>query len=199
MNSSECPSNDTSIDLEINDIQLVGSLKILIITELDYIGGGNMYKRKLARFYKAKGEADSAAVICVKTNRSAQDFANVQTFCVIELGLPLIPISDNMDALIPQVISQLINVNAPNRRQKNPFKFGIPQRNNGKANGGLGNTTRGQILNTLSSISGIGENKATSLIEKFGSISNVALASKEELSAVVGESVACKILNFFGS
>ena len=47
-------------------------------------------------------------MICVRTEAAISDFAEVQSFCVIELGLPLIPIAD-LDQ-IPQLLTQLILV-----------------------------------------------------------------------------------------
>ena len=88
------------------DFKLPGGCFVCIITEADYIGDCKSFKLSLAKFYKSY--KNSAIVICVRTEASITDFGAVQTFCVIELGLPLIPVG-NLDQ-IPQLVTQLILV-----------------------------------------------------------------------------------------
>ena len=137
-------------------------------------------------------------MICERAHPSSGDFSNVQTFCVVELGLPLVPIGENIDRHLPQVILSLIDVSNPTRRRKNPFKFGAPVikkgRNKDKV---LVNSTEQQILKTLQSIPGLGEKKAKTLLQKFGSIYNIADQNAKALAKVVGVSTATSVCEFF--
>ena len=62
-----------------------------------------------------------SVVICARLADSQADFNNVQNFCVIELGLPFIPVSENIDSQMTQVILQLIDTSNPSKRRKNCF------------------------------------------------------------------------------
>ena len=75
-----------------------------MITEADYIGDCKSFKLSLAKFYKSYKNF-TAVVICVRTEASITDFGPVQIFCVVELGLPLIPVN-TLDQ-IPQLVIQL--------------------------------------------------------------------------------------------
>ena len=88
------------------DLKLPRGSTILIITETDYIGGCKLFKQTLAKFFKA--HKASSIVICIRTEASSEDFALVQNFCVIELGLPLIPLNDLNQ--LPQLIGQILQV-----------------------------------------------------------------------------------------
>lgn len=179
-----------------SDIELPGGVHILIITESDYMGT-NTYKRRMARFYKATKNCSSSIVICAKSAISAKYFQDLQIFCVIELGLPLIPIADNIDVHLPQVIAQLVNVTDPRKIKKNPFKFGIIQKENVKPKNDAICSTSADLTKTMCTIPGINEMKAKLLIEKFGCIVNVSEATLKDLSEIVGESAAFKIKYFF--
>ena len=137
-------------------------------------------------------------MVCERAHHSSGDFSNVQTFCVVELGLPLVPIGENIDRHLPQVILSLIDVSNPTRRRKNPFKFGVPVKINGRNKPKiLVDSTEQQILKTLQSIPGLGEKKAKTLLQKFGSIYNIADQNAEVLAKVVGVSTATSVCEFF--
>ena len=129
------------------------------------------------------------------------DFNNVQKFCVIELSLPFIPIPENINRHIPQVILQLIDVSNPTKRRKNPFKFGVVPKNKKdvKKPGIIVESTEMHVCKTLQTIPGISEKKAKLLIEKFGSIYDISDQSVETIAKVVGVSTATSIYNFFRS
>ena len=91
----------------VADFKLPGNCFVCIITEADYISECKNYRVSLAKFYKSYRNL-STVVICVRTEAAITDFDEVQTFCVIELGLPLILIAD-LDQ-VPQLLSQLVLV-----------------------------------------------------------------------------------------
>ena len=140
-------------------------------------------------------------VICARSSDSGEDFNNVQNFCIIELGLPFIPIPENVNRHISQVLLQLIDISNPCKRRKNPFKFGVVVKNkkeNKRQNLIITNTEQ-QISNTLQTIPGMGEKKAKLLLQKFGSIYEISNQQADTLAKVVGVSVAKSIYNFFNS
>lgn len=53
------------------------------------------------------------------------------------------------------------------------------------------------VLSTLEQVPGLGGVRATALLEKFGSIENVAAAEEKALAEVVGAGVARSVHNFF--
>lgn len=200
--SSSFNSNANSIsklsattDLE-SDIELPGGIHILIITESDY-KGTNLYKRRIARFYKATKNFSSSIVICAKSASSAKDFKDLQIFCVVELGLPLIPIAENIDMHLPQVISQLLSTTDPTKNRRNPFKFGIIQKDDLKSKNDVICNTSADLAKTLCTIPGLNEIKAKILIEKFGSIVDISNATLKDLSEVLGDNAAFKVKYFF--
>ena len=140
-------------------------------------------------------------VICIRSADSHGAFFNVQIFCVIELGLPFIPIGENVNLHITQVLIQLIDTSNPTKRRKNPFKFGIvPQTKKcNKKQNTIVNSTEQSLSRTLQTIPGTGEKKSQLLLQKFGSISEISLQSAETLAKVVGVSTATSVYSFFNS
>ena len=59
---SQLPNHSLSA-LDPTDLELPGGLSILILTESDYTGGSSLYKRRLARFYKAKKSPGNIEII----------------------------------------------------------------------------------------------------------------------------------------
>ena len=121
---------------------------------------------------------------------------------MIELGLPFIPISENLNHQITQAICQLIDVSNPSKRRKNPFKFGVtPQcKTESKKKSTLTITsTEQQTIKTLCTIPNLGDKKAKQLLHKFGSIYEISNQSAETLSKVVGVSTATSVYNFLNS
>ena len=115
--------------------------------------------------------------------------------------MPFIPIGENVNRHISQVILQLINVSNPTKRRKNPFKFGnVPQnKKDHKKTNAIVDSIDQQICKTLQTIPGMGEKKARLLIQKFGSIYDISNQSAETLAKVVGVPTATSIYNFFRS
>ena len=141
-----------------------------------------------------------SVVICTRSIDSVRDFNNVQNFCVIELGLPFIPIGENINRHISQVILQLINVSNPSKRRKNPFKFGtLPQNKKDHKKANIVETADQQICKTIQTIPGMGEKKARLLIQKFGSLYDISNQPAETLAKVVGVATANSTYNFFRS
>lgn len=166
------------------DFKLLGGrCYILILTEADYIGNCKAYKVALARFYK-NHKNSSPIVICLRSEASAPDFSLVQNFCVIELGLPVIPISDLKQ--VPQVISQVISTNS----KVNPFKFGLPKEKN------LNNFDK-DLVKLVQTIPGLGDKKARTLLEKLPSLNQIAQAEQSQLSNIVGLASARAVRSYF--
>jgi len=183
-------SNNVSIvsGLESQADLEVAGLSVLILTEPEFAGGNSLFKRRLAKFYSVKKGVDSV-VVCVRSPQTQpRDFFAVQTFAVIELGLALIPIADNLERHLPQLLLQLLNVQ--DKKKKNPFKLGLKAK--AAAKGPLG-----EALGTLQSVPGLGENKAKALLEKFGSLQAVGEADATSLTPVVGHASANSIVRFF--
>ena len=121
---------------------------------------------------------------------------------MIELGLPFIPITENLNHQITQVILQLIDVSNPSKRRKNPFKFGVTPQNKteSKKKSTLTITsTEQQTIKTLCTIPNLGEKKAKQLLHKFGSIYEISNQSAETMSKVVGVSTATSVYDFLNS
>lgn len=55
--------------------------------------------------------------------------------------------------------------------------------------------SKSQIVSALSSIKGVGEKTEQRLLLHFGSVARIAAASPDELAALVGRSLADRILN----
>lgn len=177
---------DNQLDLESGE-----DLSVLILTEPEYVGAGNtLFKRRLAKLVTSKASsAAHAVVIVVRSARTPpQDFLNLQLFCTVELGLALIPISDNLDKHLPQLLVQLIT---SRKKKKNPFKLGAPKSNCAKK-GALG-----PILTTLSTVPGLSDKKAKDLVERFGSLKAIATAEVADLAPVVGKATANSVHLFF--
>ena len=143
-----------------------------------------------------------SVVICSRSPDSIKHFNDVQNFCVIELGLPFIPITENINHQITQVILQIIDVSNPSKRRKNPFKFGVTPQNKteSKKKSTLTITnTEQQTIKTLCTIPNLGEKKAKQLLLRFGSIYEISNQSAETMAKVVGVSTATSVYNFLNS
>eukprot|EP00095_Tigriopus_kingsejongensis_P008763 snap_masked-scaffold92_size382268-processed-gene-2.17 protein:Tk08763 transcript:snap_masked-scaffold92_size382268-processed-gene-2.17-mRNA-1 annotation:"unnamed protein product" len=173
------------------DFRPCSDILVLLLTEADYVGGdGKRFKQRVARFY-AKRSHCQAVVVCQRSELTSLDFLGVQEFVVIELGLALIPISDQKE--LPQLLSQLSVV----KSKPNPFLLGRQSHKGSPA--GLGVTVHKELLSTLTSIPGLGEKKARVLLQECHSLSQLADKSVSDLSRVVGPSQAQSVHNFFHS
>ena len=170
------------------DILLPIGGSVLIVTELEYVGGCTSYKRRLAKFYAATKGVDSV-VVCVKSQQTPQeDFGALQCFSVIELGLALIPTAENLDKHLPQLLLNIITHNDPGKRKKNPFRYGTKRPVESVADCGI------HCLTTIPSIT---TGLAKVLLNNFGSVERVSKATIEELSLAVGLACARCIFKFF--
>ena len=169
-------------------MELPSGTGVLILTEPEYAGGSHVYRRRLAKLYSTK-KTDSA-VICVRSDRTPfEDFQPVQTFCVIDLGLSLIPISDQLDRHLHRTIAQLPASHHPAKRSKNPYQFGA---NRGTL------TSYDRAKGCLAAVSGsLGERKAEALLKNYGSLEGVRKADFKTLAQVVGPGPSKTIRRFF--
>ena len=119
------------------------------------------------------------------------DFLSLQVFCTIDLGLALIPISDNLDKHLPQLLAQLIT--SRRKKKNNPYKLGQTRSTGSSSRKG----PLGPIVTTLLTIPGLNEKKAKDLVANFGSVQAVAKADVRDLTSVVGQSTATSIHSFF--
>ena len=156
----------------------------MIITEPEYIGGSKTFRTSLAKLYKA--HRNCGVVIGIRTEASHSDFAVVQNFCAIELSLPLIPVSDLNQ--VPQLVFQLVQT-GPGKKV-NPFKFGLPKDKQ------TGSVDR-DLIQTVQTVPGVGEQKARILLEQIPSLQKIAQADQDQLTKVIGPNSAKVVLDFF--
>jgi len=160
----------------------------LIIPEIDYVSGQKEYKKNIAKFFKfVKGQ--SSFVICVRSEVTANDFTGVQTFCVIEVGLPLIPVRD-LDQ-IPQQVQQIF-LSDPSKNRINPFKFGLSKSTDSTKL----NINDREIIKVLQTIPGLGDKKANQILEKYNSLQEIVKADQDQLAKVVGPGSANAIWSY---
>jgi len=170
----------------VADFRLPGGCFVCLITEADYIGDCKSFKLSLAKFYKSYKNF-TAVVVCVRTEASITDFGPVQTFCVIELGLPLIPVN-TLDQ-IPQLVIQL-TLTEPARKKVNPFKFGLPK-------GHQVPSTDQNLIKILQTVPGLGDKKARLLLENLPSLQLIIKADQDKLKKILGPGSANAVWNFF--
>ncbi|XP_054856665.1 Fanconi anemia core complex-associated protein 24 [Eublepharis macularius] len=164
--------------LGIVDFHLSNRTCILYISEADLVAG-NAFKRRLVRFRNASSL--QGIVIVEKTQISDQYFPAVQKFVVLELGMALLPVTNQEEAA--QVIIQLVQEQAKDRAC-NPFLKKASQ------------LLETSVFQTVQQIPGVGKTKALLLLEKFGSIHQLCNASIQELEQIVGRAVAQQIHTF---
>ncbi|KAF6077445.1 FA core complex associated protein 24 [Phyllostomus discolor] len=114
---------------------------------------------------------------------SEQYFPAIQKFTVLDLGMVLLPVANQVEAscLIIQLV--LEQTKEPN---KNPFlrkkQALIPEPS---------------LLRTVQQIPGVGKVKASLLLQKFPSIQQLSNASIQELEQVIGRAAAQQMHAFF--
>lgn len=174
----------------VADLKLPGDCFVLIIHETDYVGGCKDFKKKLAKFFKCY-KTKQSIVICQRTEVTATEFVLVETFCVIDLGLPIIPVK-NLDQ-IPQIIQQLIQT-GPTGKKVNPFIFGLPK---SKQSGP--NLADKELIQILQEIPGLGGKKINLILEHYSSLYEIAEADQIKLGQVIGKGSASAVWNYFNS
>ncbi|KAK3754079.1 hypothetical protein RRG08_024156 [Elysia crispata] len=151
---------------------------VVFISEADTVEGCS-YKRRVARLRKARSVR--GAVIVEKTPTSAQYFLDVQKFCVSNLGLHLVPVKNQNEAVA--FLIQLVY--AEGKLGSNPFKKEMKQEPNDPA-----------VLAAVMSCRGVGLSSARAVLEKFPSLELLCKASLEDLTGVVGKASAGKLYQF---
>lgn len=152
---------------------------VVYVTEGDLLTS-QAYRKKLAKLKKA--EKMKGIVLIDKTPITVQYYLEIQKFVVLELGLVLLPVTDQVEA--GNLLVQMVN--EENKSSCNPFLF-KPKRS----------VSRDQaVLNTVQMIPKLGSVKAKSLLNRFKSIQRIQKASLEELSSVVGRANAQHVKTF---
>ncbi|XP_047392448.1 Fanconi anemia core complex-associated protein 24-like [Sciurus carolinensis] len=162
------------------DFYLSSRSCILYVTEADLVAG-NGYRKRLVRvrnFGNLQG-----IVVVEKTQINEQYFPAIQKFTVLDLGMVLLPVANQMEAscLTVQLVQQ-----QSKEPSKNPFLR--------KKRALL---SEPYLLRTVQQIPGVGKVKASLLLQKFPSIQQLSNASVQEPEPVVGQVVAQQIYTFF--
>ncbi|XP_012502483.1 PREDICTED: Fanconi anemia-associated protein of 24 kDa [Propithecus coquereli] len=162
------------------DFYLSNRSCILYVTEADLVAG-NGYRKRLVRV-RNSGHLQGIVVV-EKTQMSEQYFPALQKFTVLDLGMVLLPVANQMEAsgLIVQLVQEQTR-----EPSKNPFLR--------KKRALLSEPS---LLRTVQQIPGVGKVKAPLLLQKFPSIQQLSNASVQELEPVVGHAAAQQIHAFF--
>ncbi|OCT84586.1 uncharacterized protein LOC496036 isoform X1 [Xenopus laevis] len=166
--------------LGLVDFHLSNRTCILYISESDLVSG-NAFRRRLVRFRKACNL--NGIVIAERTRLSDQYYPPVQNFVVLELGMALLPVTNQKEAA--QLIFHLVqersregNCNLFIRKKS----FQLPD---------------ASVLQTVQKIPGVGRVKALQLLQHFPSIQKLSNASVAQLESVLGRAIALNIHSFF--
>ncbi|XP_012881769.1 PREDICTED: Fanconi anemia-associated protein of 24 kDa isoform X1 [Dipodomys ordii] len=167
--------------LNLADFYLSSRSCIIYITEAELVAG-NSYRKRLVRVRNC-GHLQGIVVV-EKTQINEQYFPAIQKFVVLDLGMVLLPVGNQMEAacLIVQFVEEQSQVT-----RKNPFLRKTTRV-------GLSETS---LVRTVQQIPGVGKVKALLLLQKFPSIQQLSNASVQELEQVVGPAVAQQIYTFF--
>ncbi|ELK00522.1 Fanconi anemia-associated protein of 24 kDa [Pteropus alecto] len=164
------------------DFYLSSRSCILYVTEADLVAGGS-YRKRLVRVRNSSNL--QGIVVVEKTQISEQYFPAIQKFTVLDLGMVLLPVANQMEASC--LIIQLVSTDSYSTiALKNPF-LGRKQTL----------ISEPALLRTVQQIPGVGKVKAPLLLQKFPSIQQLSNASIQELEQVVGQAVAQQIYVFF--
>ncbi|XP_045387714.1 Fanconi anemia core complex-associated protein 24 isoform X1 [Lemur catta] len=164
----------------IPDFYLSNRSCILYVTEADLVAG-NGYRKRLVRVRNSSNL--QGIVVVEKTRMSEQYFPALQKFTVLDLGMVLLPVANQMEAscLIVQLVQEQTK-----EPSKNPFRR--------KKRAPLSELS---LLRTVQRIPGVGKVKAPLLLQKFPSIQRLSHASVRELEPVAGRAAAEQIHAFF--
>ncbi|XP_071480485.1 Fanconi anemia core complex-associated protein 24-like [Diadema antillarum] len=165
-------------DLGVADFYPTSEMAVVYVSESDLVAG-TAYRRKLAKLRKV--EKLKGVVVVEKTPMTDQYYLDLQKFVVLELGMVILPISNQTEAagLLARMVldEQKPHPNPFLRRRK-------PQ------------SIDSSLLVTMQTIPKLGAVKAKRLLQKFGSIKNITEASVEELASVIGTANARHVKNF---
>jgi len=152
---------------------------ISVLDEAEILQGPEHVQRRLARLYKLAHETGSVgrlpAVIYLMTDLTRPQFSNIQSLCVLDFSIPIIPV-DTLDQ-VPQLLERF---KVTTRIKKNPFK----------TDKNLELKTDNEMVLTLLRIPGISEKQARNLLVRFGDVRSVFAASEAELATVLGPRAA---------
>jgi len=142
---------------------------------------------KFARLYKLANKNPRNCllpmIIYHLTEETQPSFFKIQTLSVMDFSMTLIPL--NSMELVPAFLDRIkvaSRVANPFRIDRNSVESKVP-------------TTKDQLLFLMKS-PGLKEVLARKLLEKFGSVRGVILASQSELSIVLGDKVSNTFYNF---
>ncbi|NXS08035.1 FAP24 protein, partial [Neodrepanis coruscans] len=166
------------------DFHLSNRTCILHLSEADLVAGDE-FKRRLVRFRNTSNLM--GLVIVEKTQISDQYFLAVQKLVVLELGMALLPVSNQGEAaqLIIQLVSSVIVREQSREHGTNPFLR--------KQRAQLAEPA---LFQAVQHIPGVGKSKALLLLQQFRSIRRLCNASLSELEQVVGQTAAQQIYAF---
>ncbi|NXQ84157.1 FAP24 protein, partial [Nyctibius grandis] len=169
--------------LGLVDFHLSNRTCILYISEADLVAGDE-FKRRLVRFRNASSLG--GIVIVEKTQISDQYFLALQKLVVLELGMVLLPVTNQGEAsqLITQLVSFYVREQSKDHNS-NPF-----------LRKQCSQLAEPSLFRTVQQIPGVGKTKALLLLQQFGSIHRLCNASVKELELVVGQTVAQQIYTF---
>ncbi|XP_014797914.1 PREDICTED: Fanconi anemia core complex-associated protein 24 isoform X3 [Calidris pugnax] len=148
-----------------------------IAQRLQDLVAGDEFKRRLVRFRNASSLG--GIVIVEKTQISDQYFLAVQKLVVLELGMVLLPVTNQREA--SQLITQLVREQSKDL-SSNPF-----------LRKQCSQLAEPSLFRTVQQIPGVGKTKALLLLQQFGSIHRLCNASVKELELVVGQTLAQQI------
>jgi len=175
------------------DFKLPGGCHVLIIEEINYVGGQKSYKQNLTKFYKFF-KSTPTVVICIRSEVTRRDFSNLQIYCVVELGLPLVPVRSIHQ--IPQLVHQLIlKEERPGKKiARNPYKFGTTTSTESSI---IQKSFDKEAESLLQKVPGLGDKKASILVKHFPTLRDLLEANQSQLSQAIGQSSASTVWNFF--
>ncbi|XP_014676480.1 PREDICTED: Fanconi anemia core complex-associated protein 24-like [Priapulus caudatus] len=154
---------------------------VVYLAEADLVRG-NGYRRKLVKLQKVRSVR--GVILTEKTSISQQYYTPLQRFAVQELGLIVVPVSNQDEAA--HFLSQLVI--AEGKINANPFR-------RKKASCNIDT----QLLATMQCIPCLGEIKARQLLERFHSIKSICDAPLEDVIKVVGPACAARVRSFYTS
>jgi len=168
-----------SSGLGVVDFHPSGECAVIFLSAAEVIEG-QLFKRRLAGLRSVKGIRK--VVIAERTLSSTQQFSALQQFAVLELGIDLIPVTENcLHVLLIQLVY------AENKMSKNPFL--VPLKVDIK--------DTEHIISALRNIPKLGDKKIAQLLKQFPSLHGIATASVEQLAELLGFSLATSVWEYF--
>jgi len=172
--------------LGIVDFHLTDKVTVIYLTESEILQTANA-KKKIVKFRKGLHDSGDTMglILAEKTRLTSDAFIILQNLAVIEFSMTMHPVADAQaaTALLTSYIQGFSS------KAVNPLKL-MPQ---------ASMSTDQSIMKALTSIPGLGAKNAKTLILKFGSLQNIALATHREIVQAIGENMAEKLRTFLDS